>query len=234
MFPKLLRATCWMIFCVALLSVLGGGSSCSFCSGSLCDDDDTNDDDDDSNLSVPVDPTTTADDGGCSTHDEPTRSGPLTARLRDDGAAFQAPALSAEAYRLTRFDLVEGADGWGHPVAALRRVQGVNVNDLWAPPRLEGAAFRAFTAELLAANPFLDLPAGAGHLVFAESWIGGELVVVRWRQEVTDLERSRLAAPPGELSFVFDLFGNLLQVENTTQLPPGVELDVPLPTPVGG
>jgi len=219
MMQRLLRAASVGIFSVALLVVLGGGS-CKFCSGSGCnhDDDDTNDDDDNLTFVPPAPPPPPPGVAG--------RRGPVLHLSNDP--AFVEPVVEPGVYELELYELKGCDDPESHPAAELRAIQGVNLFTIWSLPRYDGAAFEAFTARLIEANPALLQPVpGAGQLVPAGSWSSDSLIVVSWAQQGAAasqewfLDEAR-AAGRAELRFHFDTFGNLLSVRNTTVVPPGV------------
>jgi hypothetical protein len=223
MMQRLLRAAAVAMFSVALLAVLGGGS-CKFCSGSNCNHDDDDDDDDDNLTFVPPEPPSPPTSR--SPRGSVGRGAPVLHLSTDP--AFVEPVVDLGAYELEVFELAGSDDLESHPAAELRAIQGVNLFSSWRLPKYDGAAFQAFTARLIEANPALLQPVeGAGHLVPAGSWSTDSLVVVTWVQQTADrshgwiLDEARRDGR-AEVRFLFDPFGNLLSIGNTTVVPPGV------------
>ncbi|RKY21894.1 MAG: hypothetical protein DRQ55_02935 [Planctomycetota bacterium] len=213
--PDALRLVSRVALGLALLTVLGGGSTCSFTSGSHDDDDRSKpDDDDDGVLSVP-------DDGGGSGGSIDALPGRLAAL---EWSAEMAPAGLDETqdwpdYRPSDYalhDYVSVPGGDGQPgLLRLEHVQGLSLLETWGPGSYGAAAFSEFGARVLAANTeLLALPLESGALLPVGTLFLDDLVLVRWLQTPTRSAGPEQALPGAALTMAFDLLGRLIHIEN--------------------
>jgi len=230
------RLLAGLAFCVAFLSLLGGGS-CVFSSE---DDEDCFDDDDDNDEGCDDDDDFDATHGGT-----PAPSAlDIRQRLHELGggipvgegvAAPQQALLELKpgATRLVDYAIELDPRGGHHPVARVVEIDDLSIFEVHAAGMLGCAEFAAFTSAVLADNPeLLGLPASAGHLRPRSVHFLDDLVVVVHEQCAgPGCDALAPALPDGEVVFVFDLLGRLLQIENRTTLPPGVVVTLPHPLP---
>jgi hypothetical protein len=135
----------------------------------------------------------------------------------------------AQALRLTHYAVDLEPRAGRHPVARLRDIQGLSVFHLGPRGAVGAAEFSTFSAHVLAANPeLLGLPPTADPLVPRRVSFQDEIIAVVYEQVTADGAPAHLGdSDDGQMIFVFDLLGRLLQIENRTLLPPGVVVTVP-------
>lgn len=215
---RVLRVSSRLALALALMAILGGGSTCVYKSNDD-DDDNARNDDDDNNAIV------SSDDGGASSDGlqlagriEELSRGALppgaVATAQTDGL----PPYDASDYALADAILVSGEVGEAS-VRRLMDVRGLSLLETWGPGSYGAEHFEAFAARVLQANPdllALDPKDGALHAqgaVFVD-----EFVLVRWGQSLHSGDPPQMALPDAGVTFAFSAFGRLLQVENAVQV----------------
>lgn len=243
--PSLLRVLGVCLCCFGFLAVLGGGSTCTWSSNHNDDDDDF--DDDDTNLSAPEDGSTAGGNhGSLQPSADAIRRGlaDLSGGIRADGGRvggdFVLPDLGSGAVRLTDYAVDLDLRPGHHPIARLRDIRGLSVIPLDQLGVVGADDFLHFTSLVMDANPdLLGLPPAAGHLRPRSVHFLDEIIAVVHEQvhpaHVLSLEQALSGhqvpppdpRPDGQMIFVFDLLGRLLQIENQTTIPRGVLVPIP-------
>jgi hypothetical protein len=240
--PGPFRALCILLFCLACVSVLGGGSCYYSSNHSRCDDDDdTNDSgcDDDNDFEA-----TAADSPALPT---------WVIRNELDGLAAGRPgtvwttdgSLLGEPLRFTRtasasvaldsYELDLTDEPGRHPRLRVRDIRGLTAFDAQATGILSPSDFARFSALVLAGNDdLIGLPPAAGQLVPRSVHFLDQIIVAVFQQVPRGAEFSSSDWEDGQSLFVYDLLGRLLQIENQTRLPPGVFAARPAAAPDSG
>ena len=196
---------------VAVLLVGGGvlvGSSCTVAAKTCFDDDDDSDDDDDGSDDD--------DDGGdddCFDDDD-----------WDDDEDFSVAANGRLQRRLPidwtlrDFALIEADLPGAAPAAVLLEIRGFSLGSKLGPGIWGDAEIRRFTELVLRGNPALfELPAGAGQLRFDSIDHQEHFILVRHVQERVSDDDLATLLPGAAITFVLDLHGRLIEVQNTTR-----------------
>ncbi len=177
---------------VLLVSLLGG----STCSHRYDDDDDDDSycDDDDS-----------FDDDDVSNCDDDD----------DDGWGYATAPTGPPRFELLDYRLEGSTEPDAHPVRRVLEIRGLSLFGILGPGEYGTAELKTVTRNVLDANPqLLGLPEEAGTLRFQSVQFGNRLIVVQYVQESPVVD----GADAG-VTFLFDQFGNLFQIENTTVVP---------------
>jgi len=199
-----LRRLLWAAGVVAAL-VAGAsvmvGSSCTVAVTTCFDDDDDWDDDDDDS------------DGDCFDDDDwdddedmvVAANGRLQRRVPID-------------WTLREFALLEADDPGAAPAAVLLEIRGFSLFSKFGPGVYGDAEIRRFTELLLLGNPALfELPEGAGRLRFDGIDHQEHFILVRHVQELVSDDDLASVVPDAAITFVLDLHGRLIEVQNTTR-----------------
>jgi len=245
------RIVCLLVLATSFVAVLGGGTCYIYDDDDddYCDDDDFDDDcfdDDDFD-----------DDDFSSENEPPGGDGPgpadVSRRLGGlrpvgragaevlapkepgppaslTGAGPLVPEASEHSYELTSYRIEAADEPGAHPVRRVTRIRDLSLFELWGPGEYGAREFALFSARVRAANgTLLALPKGAGRLRLEEVLFTDTLVVVRHAQVAAGAPSGAEPIPGAEQLFVFDLLGALVQIENTTRVPAGSELQETAP-----
>ncbi len=176
-----------------------GGASCSVRSGCDGDDDDFFDDDDDG---------FDDDDDDCD----------------DDDDGFFAAAGDRRHgqpvdWTLREFQQIESHDPDAAPIAGLIAIKGFSLSSKLGPGVFGDPQIRLFTQQLLDKNPSLfALPDGVGALRFDTIQHEQHFILARWVQERPGDDGVARIVPGAVVTFVLDLHGKLVEVQNLTKI----------------
>jgi hypothetical protein len=203
--PPFFRTLSLGLFCLALVSILGGGSSCSWKTGS------NHKDNDDTEQASPA-----------------GEAGGLISSWKD-GHDLILPELGSSDIKLTDFVADLDPRPGHHPIARLREIRGLSVTDFDNLSHVNAEALSRFSRAIITANPdLLGLPPAAGQLRSAGAHVLDSLIMIVHEQvsAQTPFHQQGIATG-GEMIFAFDLLGRLVHIENRTVLPQGVVVTVP-------
>ena len=226
--PPFFRTLSLGFFCLALVGILGGGSSCSWKTGSNHKDNDNSDDD--TEQASPA-----GEAGGLMPTSQAIRRGLATLDQEglmsswQDGHDLILPELGSSDIKLSEFVADLDSRPGHHPIARLRDIRGLSVTDFANLPHVNAEALSRFSRAIIAANPdLLGLPPAAGQLRGAGTHVLDSLIMIVHEQVSarTPFHQQGIATG-GEMIFVFDLLGRLVHIENRTVLPQGVVVTVP-------
>lgn len=185
---------------LALVGAAGvmGGASCSVRSG--CDDDDWDDDDD----------CWDDDDDGWDDDDDGFFSA-----FQPGGASRSESAID---WTLHDYQRVDAAEPGAAPVAGLLSIRGFSLSSKLGPGVHGDDDVIRFTDRVLHGNdPLFALPADAGQLVFDHLDHQPDFTLAVWRQELAAADGSARRVRDATLTFVLDLHGRLIEVQNLTR-----------------
>jgi len=185
---------------VAAAGVLGG-ASCRV--RSSCDDDDGFDDDDDAFDDDDDDCGDDDDDGFFSSTDA-------------EGTAALGPEVD---WTLREYRLSESDDLGAHSVSSLSAIRGFSLTSKLGPGVFGDAELTAFTANVLKTNEALiGVAPEHGRLRFDAIEHQQHFTFVNYAQELVDERDVATAVPGALLTFVFDLHGRLIEIDNATRI----------------
>lgn len=183
-----------------------GGASCSVRTG--CDDD-YYDDDDDGWFDD--------DDDGWDDDDDDCDD--------DDGSSSAAGAGGADGakravdWTLRDYQQIEAQEPDAAPIAGLIAIKGFSLSRQLGPGVFGDPQIRLFTEQVVAGNPQLfALPPEAGTLRFDAIDHEEHFILVRWVQEQIGADGVARLRPSASLTFVLDLHGKLVEVQNQTKI----------------
>jgi len=188
--------------------ILTGGS----CRYSSCDDDDDSWDDDDDCYDDDDD-----DDGWSSS----------TARPGEEAGAID--------WLLRDYLLIPTNEPGAHPVSSVISIRGFSLAGKLRPGIYGDPELQQFTANVLHANVDLfALPPGQGRLRFDSIEHTSDFALVTYVQELVDGRDVATVVPGAALTFVFDLHGRLIEVDNSLRADaaPGAPAEAPPVAPV--
>jgi hypothetical protein len=197
---QLLRAAGVLAALVAGAGVMVG-SNCTVAVTTCFDDDDDADDDDDDS------------DGDCFDDDD----------WDDDEDVFVASNGTLQRrlpieWTLRDFALLEADEPGAAPAAVLLEIRGFSLGSKLGPGVYGDAEIRRFTELVLRANPALfELPEGAGQVRFDGIDHQEHFILVRHVQELVSEDDLATLLPDAAITFVLDLHGRLIEVQNTTR-----------------
>lgn len=203
-----------------LMTVLGGGFSCSWNHSSDDDDDDrSRDDDDGSNL-------VQTDTGGA-----PGMGLDLVERLAAMAPVFieplpsvtvDLPPFDPEHYRMVGFHITPGQQQGEAAVRAVDIWDGPSVTGAFGPGSYGAAELAAFAERVRLAHPeLLGLPEQCGTLQLQGTAFVDGLILVRWVQTLHPDDSPASADPEHRLTVVLDGLGRLIHIENAVDVPAG-------------
>jgi hypothetical protein len=186
---RLLAALAVLVVAAGVL----GGASCS----TRCDDDDSTDDDDD------------CDDDDDSWDDDDDS---LSTSGDEDASAASADWL------LREFRVIPSQAPGEHPVQGVAAIRGFSLAAKLGPGVYGNAELELFTANVLHANQdLIGVQARHGRLRFDSIEAARDYTFVRYAQELVDETDAATLVPGAWLTFVFDLHGRLLEIDNATR-----------------
>ncbi len=187
-----------LLVIVLAAGVLGGARCHAF--RDCCDDDDRSNDDDDS-----CDCNDDDDDGFFSSTAVPTAGGEAGREAID--------------WKLHEYQLLVGTEPGAPAVAGLIDIRGFSLSRQLGPGVFGNAEIQLFTGNVLHGNQELfALPAEAGRLRFDAIDHQEHFILVSYVQERVSAEEIATLVPDATLTFVLDLHGRLIEIQNRTRL----------------
>ena len=181
-----------------------GGASCSVSTG--CDDDYYDDDDD--GWFDDDDDGWDDDDDDCDDDDDGSSS-----------AAGAGRAKGAVDWTLRDYQQIEAQEPDAAPIAGLIAIKGFSLSRQLGPGVFGDPQIRLFTEQVLSGNPQLfALPPEAGTLRFDAIDHEEHFILVRYAQERIGGDGVAQLRPGATLTFVLDLHGKLVEVQNQTKM----------------